>query len=470
VVVISFSIFLICFVLIGVLSNLRSKKTSEDYLLADHNESPWRIALSTAATNNSGYMFIGMMGYTYLNGLSAIWIMISMILGDFCSSLYIHKRMRIAAEKTDAISFLEVIGNWGHENYARFRSVGSVILVIFLSMYAAAQFKAGGKALYALFGFDYAIGSLIGALVVLCYTVGGGIRASIWTNTVQSLVMLMSMILLSVAAIISLGGFDNYVIQLQEVAPEYVSIFPDGLYSKSLMGLGLFCLGWFFGGFGVIGQPHVMTNFIATARPKDIRKIRHYYYSWYIAFFALVIVTGMAARILIPMNSFFDPELAMPGLAQQILPDILIGFVLAGLFSAIMSTADSQIISCSAAISNDLFSHKHPNYLVVKSTTVVVTIFAALIAIADSQSVFSLAMLSWLALACAFAPIIIVCSCGGKVSENTAIAMMIIGVSVMLLWRFLGLGDGFYEAGPGILSALGYYGLVKLLGGIFKKN
>lgn len=283
--------------MIGVLSTLKSKRTSEDYLLANHQETPWRIALSAVATNNSGYMFIGMIGYAYLNGLSVLWIMFSIILGDFCASLFVHRKMRIIAERKNSLSFLEVVGRWNNENHHNFRSIGAIILVIFLSMYAAAQFKAGGKALYVLFGFDYAVGSLIGALVVLCYTVGGGIRASIWTNTVQSFVMIGSMFVIFFSAVGEVGGFGEYISQAKAVSPQYFSIFPADAYSKSLLGILLFCFGWFFGGFGIIGQPYVMTSFMATAKPKDIKEIRFYYYSWYVIFYFLIIATGIAARI-----------------------------------------------------------------------------------------------------------------------------------------------------------------------------
>ena len=286
-VITSFCLFLVLFVLVGILSNLKSKRTSEDYLLADHKESVLRIALSAVATNNSGYMFIGMMGYSYLNGLSVIWIMLALIFGDFCASLFVHKKMRIVAEKRDALSFLEVLGKWNGQNYRYFRSIGAVILVLFLSMYAAAQFKAGGKALYALFGFDYAIGSLIGALVVLCYAIGGGIRASIWTNSLQSCVMITSTFLVFFAAITQIGGFENYIVALENISPQYLSLFPQGIYENSFLGLGIFCFGWFFGGFGIVGQPHVMSSFIATSKPDDIKKIRYFYYSWYVVFFRI---------------------------------------------------------------------------------------------------------------------------------------------------------------------------------------
>jgi sodium/proline symporter len=80
---ISFGFFLLLFIGIGILSTIKNKHTVSDYLLASNSEKPWLIALSTVATNNSGYMFIGMIGYAYVNGLSAMWIMICAIFGDF---------------------------------------------------------------------------------------------------------------------------------------------------------------------------------------------------------------------------------------------------------------------------------------------------------------------------------------------------------------------------------------------------
>ncbi len=462
----SFSFFLIFFVLIGVLSTLKNKHSSQDYLLASRSEKSWVIALSAVATNNSGYMFIGMIGYTYFYGLSTIWIALAILIGDFCASLFIHRKMRFISQKQKALSFIEVISRWDGHNYKKLRFLGSLILIVFLSMYAAAQFKAGGKALHVLFGTNYVVGSLIGALVVLAYTAGGGLRASIWTNSVQSFVMIFSMALIFFASLVKIGGFDNLSNYANSISSDFFSLMPSKVYSKDLIGFAIFIFGWFFAGFGVVGQPHVMTSFMALSRPNSIKEVRFYYYSWYIIFYLLTIGVGIMARILIPINDNFDFELAMPSLTQLVLPDALIGFALAGLFAATMSTADSQIISCSAAISNDLMATKHPKYKTVKLTTILVTIFAAIIAIIDNQSVFSLAMLSWLMLACAFTPILIIYSLGGKMSEKLAISVMLVGVIVMLVWRYTGLGEGFYEAAPAILSALAFFLVYKF----FKKR
>ena len=91
----SFIVFLLVFVAIGVASTLRSDKSSADYLVASRTVSPWLVGVSAMATNNSGYMFIGAIGYTYASGLESIWVMFAWMAGDFLASFFIHKKMRV---------------------------------------------------------------------------------------------------------------------------------------------------------------------------------------------------------------------------------------------------------------------------------------------------------------------------------------------------------------------------------------
>jgi sodium/proline symporter len=449
---ISFGFFLLLFIGIGILSTIKNKHTVSDYLLASNSEKPWLIALSTVATNNSGYMFIGMIGYAYVNGLSAMWIMICAIFGDFCASLFVHKKLRIATGKSHSLSFPEALSKWNGTNYPVVRVISALIIVVFLSIYAAAQLSAGGKAMHALFGWNYAIGSTIGAVIVLGYCLAGGIRASIWTNTAQSFVMIASMGLLFFMSLNKIGGFDNFISQLQNVSPQYFSIYPQDLFFNQGLGLAFFIFGWFFGGFGIIGQPHIMSSFMAMDKVQNLNRIRLYYYSWYIGFYVLTIATGLAARLLIPMQLGFDSELALPTLSQQVLPDILIGLILAGLFSSTMSAADSQILGCSAAIINDLLPKKNNTYFMAKSATLFVTVFATIIAIDENKSVFALANIGWLALACSFAPMMTIYAFGGKMSQRLTLITMLTGFGVMMTWRHLGFGSALYEAGPGIIA------------------
>lgn len=448
----SFTFCLLLFVAIGVLSVVKSKNSSSDYLLAGHSIPPWLVALSAVATCNSGYMFIGMVGYSYLYGLSSIWILIGFIVGDFVASLFIHKNLRISSKKNKALSFAGAISSWHGQDYKRLKALAGLITVVFLGVYAAAQLKAGSKALHVLFGWDYSAGAIIGAIIVLLYCFAGGIRASIWTDAAQSFVMIIAMASLLVIGVVENGGIADSRIALSAISAQYLDIIPANLELGKFVGGLLFIAGWLFGGIGIVGQPHIMVRFMAMKSPNQINRVRIYYYSWYSAFSFLTIATAMIARTLISGDQGFDSELILPIFAQEFLPQILIGLVLAGLFAATMSTADSQILSCSAAITNDFYPVKKRSYIATKLATLFVTFVALGIALLGSESVFTLVLISWSVLGASFAPLLFIYILGQRPSERIAIAIMLSGLIAALLWKAFGLDRYIYEIAPGIIA------------------
>lgn len=463
-IIISFICFLLGFVAIGLLSVRYSQKTGADYLLANQDVKPWLVALSGAATNNSGYMFVGYIGFIYVAGLHGLWIMIGWIFGDYLASLFVHRRLRVATEETETHSFAGVLSKWNGTDFRKLRALGGLLTVAFLGTYAAAQLAAGSKALHVLFGWDYAAGAVIGAVIVLLYCFAGGIRASIWTDAAQSFVMIFSIALLCVVAVVSAGGFGNFVQDIESISPSYMDLFPSDLALGGFTGLALFVAGWTFAGVGVIGQPHIMVRFMAMREAADIGRVRLYYYGWNILFTIFCTVAGLSARLFLPDVEGFDVELALPTLAAHLLPEIFVGLILAGLFAATMSTADSQILSCTAAVSRDFGFKKLRHYWATKGATIFVTIMALIIALYGDDSVFSLVVLAWSILGAAFAPLLIVYAFGQKPSEILAIVMMFCGPIVVLVWRETGLTNYMAEFGPGILGGLIVFYVGKVLG------
>ena len=459
-VVASFVFFLAVFVVIGGLSALQSRGSNADYLLAGSSVKPWLVSLSAVATNNSGYMFIGLIGYTYTSGLQSAWLMIGFILGDFLISFLTHKRLRKATDRTGALSFGGILSTWNGTDFRLLRIVSGLATLAFLGTYAAAQLNAGSKALHVLLGWNYETGAIIGAVIVVIYCLAGGIRASIWTDAAQSFVMLASMLLMFVLAVNQVGGWEIFQAHLYAVSETYMNWFPDNL----AYGPFLFVMGWMFAGVGVVGQPHVMVRFMAMEDPAHMTRIRWYYYSWYTIFAALCIGVGLATRLLLPLDTGFDTELALPTLAQNILPPVLVGLTLAGLFAATMSTADSQILSCTAAISQDFTHGRDIPYWATKLSTLAVTLLALTIALFGSNSVFALVLIAWSALSSIFAPLLIVYALGQKPNATLALTMMIAGLSTVLIWRHYGLSGDIYEVLPGILSGLIVFALGKALG------
>jgi len=449
----SFILCLLGFTLIGVSSAWFSRGTRHDYYLADGSVKPWLVGLSAVATNNSGYMFIGVIGYTYATGLASLWLMLGWIAGDFLGSLYVHARLRIATARTDEVSYAGVLSHWyGSDNNRLQRTMG-LISLLFLLAYASAQLVAGSKALHVLFGWPGWAGAVMGATLVVLYCFAGGIRASIWTDAAQSVVMFAAMGLLLVVAIQFFGGPGNAVDALHRV-PGFMEWFPRDLALPGAAGALLFAVSWLFAGLSVIGQPHVMVRFMALEDSGKMRRARAWYYLWFTGFYAMATAVGMLSRVYLPEAGNFDAELALPNMALGLLPPALVGLVLAGIFAATMSTADSLILSCSAAITHDLLPHRIERPALLKLTTIAITGAALGLALLNSQSVFSLVIMAWSALASAFAPLLLVLCLGRRPSERHSLFALVAGLGVALLWRYFGMHEAVYEGLPGILTGL----------------
>jgi len=461
-VIASFLFFLALFVAIGAYSATRAKKTADDYLLASRSIGPWMTALSAVATNNSGFMFIGLIGMTYLEGISAAWIMVGWVGGDWLAWLVVHKKLRerSAAASVDTIpSFLALDEKGRRSDFLAL--IAGLLTVVFLGTYAAAQLSAGSKALHVMFGWPHETGAILGAVVIVLYCFSGGIRASIWTDSIQSVVMMISMFMLSAVALEELGGFEALWSQLRTIDPSLVQVIPEREF-----GFAPFLLGWFGAGLGVVGQPHVMIRAMAIRDPEEIKKARTIYFVWYWAFSVGCVLVGLTCRALldIPSIESFDQELALPQLALQLLPGVLVGVVLGGLFSATMSTADSQVLSCSASIAHDIFpSKKNDRYLLTRGATVGVTALAVIIALYGSRNVFALVTLAWSLLASSLGPLLVVRVLKRQVSPIWGALMMIGGAASALIWRYgFEFGDAVFDVLPGMLGGFLIFGLSML--------
>lgn len=442
---------MLAFTLIGLSSLLRSSGTKHDYYLADSTVKPWLVGLSAVATNNSGYMFIGVIGYTYSTGLASIWLMIGWIAGDFLASLFVHARLKQAATRTGQVSYAGVLSNWyGADNNHQQRLIG-LISLLFLLAYAGAQLVAGSKALHVLFGWPAWLGAVIGAVIVALYCVAGGIRASIWTDAAQSFVMIIAMLLLLLMATDALGGLDAAVTSMGQVEG-FLDLFPKDLLLPGLPGAALFAISWMFAGFSVIGQPHVMVRFMTLADGNSMRQARLWYYLWFSAFYSLATGVGLLSRIYLADSGSFDAELALPTMALELLPPVLVGLVLAGIFAATMSTADSLVLSCSAAMTHDLLPRNIERPALIKLVTLGITAGALLLALANNQTVFSLVIMAWAGLASAFAPLLVALCLGWKPTQSASITAIIAGLLTALTWRYLGWQSAVYEGLPGILT------------------
>ena len=182
----------------------------------------------------------------------------------------------------------------------------------------------------------------MGGILVTLYCFAGGIRASIWTDAAQSIVMIVAMSVLLMTATQALGGVESTLMQMQAI-DGFLDWFPKSLALPGIAGGLLFAISWLFAGLSVIGQPHIMVRFMTLDDTASMNKARLWYYLWYIAFYLAATGVGLLSRIYLVDTEAFDAELALPTMAMELLSPALVGLILAGLFAATMSTADSVV-------------------------------------------------------------------------------------------------------------------------------
>ncbi len=448
--ILSFLLFMGFFAAVG-LSSIRVKEnTTDDYLVAGRGMHPGLAALSAVSTWNSGYMFIGFIGFTYTIGYSVIWIGLASTIGQIVAWIWLYKFIQEQANERGVRSLSSLVSRVSGAPEAK---LAAALSVLFLSVYAAAQLTSGGKALFAMMGWSELIGILIGFILVVAYCYAGGIRASIWTDAAQSCVMIVGSVLLCWVAMGEVGGFNGLHDGLNSQNENLTNMFPPDLK----LGVTLWVFAFFLGGLGVAGQPQVVSRVMTLGTDRDRKEAMIWFFVWQTPFILLMLIIGLASRVTFT-SSDFDPELGLPMMAMETLGPFWVGLILASIFAATMSTADSQVLACTAAITDDIIPKWSQNHTMTKVVTLLVALLATTISIVGQyipggDSVFALVVLAVYGLGGIFIPMLTIRWMGYEPDTFHSIVMMISALVAVIVWRLVGLNNEIFESVPGMGAA-----------------
>jgi Na+/proline symporter len=450
--VLSFLFFMSIFAGVGLASMMVKEDTTDDYLVAGRGMHPALAALSAVSTWNSGFMFIGFIGFTYMLGFNIIWLSLLSTIGQVVAWAWLYKFIQEEGQKRGVRSLSSLVADKAGAPEAK---LAAVLSVLFLSIYAAAQLTSGGKALYVMMGWDEVIGILIGFVLVVAYCYAGGIRASIWTDAAQSCVMIVGSTILCWIALQEVGGFGGLTEGLEAQDPLLTKFFPSDLR----FGFSMWAFAFFLGGLGVAGQPQVVSRVMTLGSDSDRKQAMIWFFIWQTPFLILMLIIGLASRILFTASDF-DPELGLPAMAMETMPQIGVGMILASIFAATMSTADSQVLACTAAITDDIKPEWRQDHKTTKKVTLVVAAFATMISIGGlyipgGDSVFKLVILAVYGLGGIFVPLLTIRWMGYKPDTTHSIVMMISAFIGVIVWTLLKFGDadGIFPSVPGMGAA-----------------
>ena len=193
---VSFILCTLVIAIVGLVSTRYAKATTADFLVADRGLGAWVAGLSAAASAESGWVTLGLVGFAFQTGIAAFWVVPGTVAAFLFNWFVLAPRLRRHAEKHDCLTLPDVLTSMFSGGIAKaIRLVAVVIILVMLIAYAAAQFNAAGKMFAASFGWSYASSVLIGVAFVLVYTLVGGFRAVAWTDVLQSIVMLATVII-----------------------------------------------------------------------------------------------------------------------------------------------------------------------------------------------------------------------------------------------------------------------------------
>ena len=414
-----------------------SKRTSdnEDFYLGGRKLGAAVAALSASASSSSAWSLLGVSGAAYAWGLPAIWLIPSTLLGFFINWYWIAPRMWQQSRVNNALTLTEFLaGPQGDPARKSIMRIGAAVILFSFTFYIAAQFQAAGNTFAGALDMDPTLAIALGAGIVLVYVMLGGFWAASVTDSIQGILMAVSAVILPIVALIAVGGPD---ILLASLDVDGISAITLWTRQESLAaGIG-FVIGLAGIGLGYPGQPHVVNRFMAMENLKDIPTARLIAITWAVIIYTGMVVLGWCGRLLV--SALGDGEQVLFALATLLLPSIMAGIMVSAILSAIMSTADSQLLVAASSVSHDLRNGKMTTHESLKQSRWVVLsigIAAILLAVYSPEAIFSRVLFAWQALAAAFGPLLIITLWRGSVRPNWRIAAMASGfiLTVILNW------------------------------------
>jgi sodium/proline symporter len=414
-----------------------SRRTSdnEDFYLGGRKLGAAVAALSASASSSSAWSLLGVSGAAYAWGLPAIWLIPSTLLGFFINWFWVAPRMWQQSRDNNALTLTEFLaGPHGDPARKTIMVLGAAVILFSFTFYVAAQFQAAGNTFAGALHMDPTMAIVLGAAIVLAYVMLGGFWAASITDSMQGILMASSAIILPLIAVIAVGGPGVLLSSLEMDGLSTITLWTR---QESLAaGIG-FVIGLAGIGLGYPGQPHVVNRFMAMRDQKAIPTARLIAITWAVIIYTGMVLLGWCGRILV--SALGDGEQVLFVLATLLLPSVLAGIMVSAILSAIMSTADSQLLVAASSVSHDLRDGKSATQKSLKQARWVVLLIgiaAITLAIFSPEAIFSRVLFAWQALAAAFGPLLIITLWRGPVRPNWRIAAMSSGfvLTVVLNW------------------------------------
>jgi sodium/proline symporter len=439
--------YLVVMIVVGVVSS-RYMRTLDDYIHAGPRLGPWVAAISERASGESAWFLLGLPAAAYGAGFREYWDVVGIAGGILASWTFIAMPLRRETARLGALTLPDYFELRFKDKTRLLRIVSMIVILFFYTVYVAAQLVGASKIFQSILGLPEGSGQFIclaiGLVIVVAYTIMGGFLAVAWTDLIQGLLMTAVAVVLPIAGLIHIGGFSALTEAVAVRGPEYMTVTAGLTGSAFFFGVVVGGLSW---GFGYLGQPHLLTRYMAIRKTKDLRQGGLIAMGWtLISYWGAPMIGIVGLGVLGP--GLADPDLVMPTLAVQLLPGWLAGIMIAGATAAMMSTADSQLLVASSTLVEDIYVRLFrpdvkPERLVLISRICTVLIAGVAFALAwnalsnpgATSLIDSMVSYAWTGLGASFGPPLLCALWWKRTTWHGALTGMLGGMTSTIAWK-----------------------------------
>lgn len=479
-------VYLIGMLIIGAVYS-KGNTSSGDFYLGGRKLGPIVTAMSTEASDMSGWLLLGLPGVAYFTGLAdATWTAIGLAVGTYLNWLFVARRLRRYSSQIDAITIPDFFAKRFRDSSRSLEGIAALVIIVFFVPYTASGFAACGKLFTNLFDVNYMTAMIISAVVIVGYTALGGFMAASVTSLIQGIVMSVALVIVMWFGISVAGGWDSVVANAKEI-PGYLSLVATGnVMTGESSGYGFLnivsTLAW---GLGYFGMPHILLHFMAIEDENKLKVSRRIGSIWVVIAMGFAVVIGVVGFAMSKAGAItlFESGSAAEAVIVKIagllsttgvLPAILAGIILAGILASTMSTADAQLLAAASGISQNImqgvFGMKlsdKANMNVARCTVVVIAIFGVFLARDPNSSVFGIVSFAWAGFGAAFGPVMLFSLFWKRTNRWGALAGMVSGGAMVFIWKYavrqLGGAWDIYELLPAFVVACVFILVVSLV-------
>lgn len=438
IILVEFVLYFIGIIVIAYLTS-RTKMSHSVFILGGKKLPGWALAFSERATGESAWLLLGFTGFVFATGLSGVWVAIGIAVGIIFAWLVLARKFRAEADKYNVLTLPDYLAVKFQAKANIIRWLVTILIASFFMFYVGAQLAGAGKLFLTTFNMNETTGVIIATIVIMATAYFGGFLSVVWTDMIQSIMMLLTLVVLPIVALIYIGTNDLSISTSLATAGEGFDSWMGGVTGFAIGVLFFNNFSWFFGYLG--GQPQLSARFMALKNDREAKQGITVAIIWTILAYTGAFLIGLAAIAMYQQGSFADVETVLPHMILDLTPTWIAGILLAGIMAAIITTANSQLMVVTSSVSEDII-HKTlgmkltDKQLVTISRIVIlaVGIIGMIIALTSESLLYLVVSWAWAGVGGTLSPAILMTFFWRRYSSTGLIATVISGFIFTVLW------------------------------------